>query len=169
MDGSLPEQDVFDLGRIRHLVELMKEHDLSEVDLRQGPMRIKLRRGHEPVVTGGELAPAGNTSGAAPPANHPVGQPAAAGGQPAAISKEHLAAISSPMVGTFYSAPDPDSPPFVKVGDHVGPETTVCIVEAMKILNHIPAEVSGKIVSVLAQSGEPVEYGQRMFEVDTRA
>ena len=76
--------------------------------------------------------------------------------------------IKSPMVGTFYSAPDPDSPAYVKVGDPVGPDTTVCIVEAMKVFNEIPAEVSGKIVAVLVENGEPVEFGQPMFKVDTR-
>jgi acetyl-CoA carboxylase biotin carboxyl carrier protein len=72
------------------------------------------------------------------------------------------------MVGTFYAAPDPDSPSYVNVGDPVGPETVVCIVEAMKVFNQIPAEVSGKIVAVLVENGEPVEYGQPMFKVDTR-
>ena len=79
-----------------------------------------------------------------------------------------FAVIKSPMVGTFYAAPEPDSPPFIKVGDHVGPETTVCIVEAMKVFNQIPAEVSGKILTVLVQNGESVEYGQPLFKVDTR-
>ncbi|MGQ9606206.1 MAG: acetyl-CoA carboxylase biotin carboxyl carrier protein, partial [Thermogutta sp.] len=77
-----------------------------------------------------------------------------------------LLLIRSPMVGTFYAAPDPDSPPYVKVGDHVGPETVVGIVEAMKVFNELPAEVSGKIVAVLVENGEPVEYGQPLFKVD---
>ncbi len=76
--------------------------------------------------------------------------------------------IKSPIVGTFYAAPNPESPPFVKVGDHVGPETTVCIVEAMKVFNQIPAEVSGKIQAVLVENGQPVEFGQPLFKVDTR-
>ena len=155
MADSSSEQDIFDVGKIRRLVELMEEHDLSQIDLRQGETRIQLRRGREPAA------------GSAPAAGRSAeGTPAASG--EAAADLDHLAVIQSPMVGTFYAAPDPDSPPYVKVGDHVGPETTVCIVEAMKILNHIPAEVSGKIVSVLAENGEPVEFGQRMFEVDTR-
>jgi len=141
----------------------MEEHDLSQIDLRQGETRIQLRRGREPVVGRGELPAAGSAPAAGRSAE---GTPAASG--EAAADLDHLAVIQSPMVGTFYAAPDPDSPPYVKVGDHVGPETTVCIVEAMKILNHIPAEVSGKIISVLAENGEPVEFGQRMFEVDTR-
>ena len=79
-----------------------------------------------------------------------------------------MALVKSPMVGTFYSSPDPDSPPYVKVGDHVGPETTVCIVEAMKVFNQIPSEVAGKIVAVLAENGQPVEFGQPLFKVDVR-
>ncbi len=167
MADSSSEQDIFDVGKIRRLVELMEEHDLSQIDLRQGETRIQLRRGREPAVGGGDLPAAGSAGGSAPAAGRSAeGTPAASG--EAAADLDHLAVIQSPMVGTFYAAPDPDSPPYVKVGDHVGPETTVCIVEAMKILNHIPAEVSGKIVSVLAENGEPVEFGQRMFEVDTR-
>jgi len=76
--------------------------------------------------------------------------------------------IQSPMVGTFYTAADPESLPYVKVGDHVGAETTVCIVEAMKVFNQIPAEVSGRIVAVLVENGESVEFGQPLFKVDTR-
>jgi acetyl-CoA carboxylase biotin carboxyl carrier protein len=70
------------------------------------------------------------------------------------------------MIGTFYASPNPESPPFVKVGDRVGPDTTVCIVEAMKVFNEIPAECSGRIVAVLAQSGEPVEFNQPLFRVE---
>jgi acetyl-CoA carboxylase biotin carboxyl carrier protein len=76
--------------------------------------------------------------------------------------------IRSPMVGTFYAAANPDSPPFVKVGDRVGPDTTVCIVEAMKVFNEIPAEASGQIVAVLVETGAPVEFGQPLFKLDPR-
>ena len=84
-------------------------------------------------------------------------------------TKARLLLISSPMVGTFYAAASPDSPPFVKVGDHVGPETTVCIIEAMKVFNEIPAECSGQIVAVLVENGEPVEFGQPLFKVEPNA
>ena len=163
MADSSSDQDIFDVEKIRHLVELMEEHDLSEIDLRQGETRIQLRRGRDPADPPAVVSASVSAAAAARP---PEG--ASGGGGDASANTEHLAVIKSPMVGTFYAAPDPDSPPYVKVGDHVGSETTVCIVEAMKILNHIPAEVSGKIVSVLVENGEPVEFGQRMFEVDTR-
>jgi acetyl-CoA carboxylase biotin carboxyl carrier protein len=165
MAGSSSHQDVFDLRRIRRLVELMKEHDLSALDLRQGEMQIRLRRGTEPVAALAYGSPPGPAPAGSPlPGPGGEAQPEAG----ASSEAEQMAVIRSPMVGTFYAAPDPDSPPYVKVGDHVGPETTVCIVEAMKVFNQIPAEVSGKIAAVLAENGEPVEFGQPLFKVDTR-
>lgn len=161
--AGVPNQDIFDVRKIRRLVELMKEYDLSQVDLRQGDMQIQLQRGLAMPV---EMSPRPAMVAAAAPAAAPAEKPAAAA-KPAA-DESHIVLIKSPMVGTFYSAPDPDSPPFVKVGDHVGPETTVCIVEAMKVFNEIPSEVSGKIVTVLAENGEPVEFGHPLFKVDTR-
>lgn len=148
--------DIFDVGRIRRLVELMNEHDLTEIDLRDSAIRIRLRKGHEPSVAPMMAVP------------HTPASPAPAAGQPSAASEgEHIVAIKSIMVGTFFAAPSPEAAPFVKVGDRVGPDTTVCIIEAMKVFNEIPAGVSGKIVAVLVESGEPVEYGQPLFKVDT--
>ena len=161
MSGPTPNQDIFDVRQVRRLVELMKEHDLSEIDIREGDTRIQLRRGADPVVTVAAPQPA-----AAPVAA--AGGAAAAAAEPPRLDDAHIAVIKSPMVGTFYAAPNPESPPFVKVGDHVGPETTVCIVEAMKVFNQIPAEVSGKIMAVLVENGQPVEFGQPLFKVDTR-
>jgi acetyl-CoA carboxylase biotin carboxyl carrier protein len=156
-------QDIFDVRKIRRLVELMKEHDLTEIDLHQGEVRIQLRRAGTGMQTMVPMAavPQMAFPAAGPPA--PESEAAPAERQPA-----NIAIIKSPMVGTFYAASDPDSPPFVKVGDHVGPETTICIVEAMKVFNQIPAEVSGRIVAVLAENGAPVEFGQPLFKVDTR-
>jgi acetyl-CoA carboxylase biotin carboxyl carrier protein len=166
MSGSTSNQDIFDVRRVRRLVELMKEHDLSEIDIREGETRIRLRRGGVPTEWVGEpvvsLA-APRTAAAAP---HHAAPPVAA--EPAKADEAHVALITSPIVGTFYAAPNPESPPYVKVGDHVGPETTVCIVEAMKVFNQIQAEVSGKIQAVLVENGQPVEFGQPLFKVDTR-
>jgi acetyl-CoA carboxylase biotin carboxyl carrier protein len=164
MTGPSPNQDIFDVRKIRRLVELMKEHDLNEIDLRQENMRIQLRRGETPMVF--HTAPQNISPASAAPTPAPAA-PAASAPAPAADDANY-AVIVSPIVGTFYASPDPNSPPYVKVGDHVGPETTVCIVEAMKVFNEIPSEVSGKIVAVLAKNGEPVEFGQPMFKVDTR-
>lgn len=135
--------DVFDFERIQQLIELMKEHGLSEVDLRQSDQQIRLCRATTP-------APFVPPQVEIPPVNIPqiqlpeVSPPAAA-----AEEGDNIVYITSPMVGTFYSRANPNSESYVKVGDHVDEETTVCIVEAMKVFNEIPAEVSGKIVAVL--------------------
>ncbi|HEY4313372.1 MAG TPA: acetyl-CoA carboxylase biotin carboxyl carrier protein [Pirellulales bacterium] len=150
--------DVFDLKKLRQLVVLMNEHDLGEIDLRQGPLRIRLRKQGEMVSTPVEVRQSAPTSAAGGRAAAP----------PAPPSDEHLVVIKSPIVGTFYAAPSPDAPSFVKVGDHVGKETTVCIIEAMKVFNPIQAETSGQIVAVLVETGAPVEYGQPLFKVDPR-
>jgi acetyl-CoA carboxylase biotin carboxyl carrier protein len=163
MSSASGPGDPFDIRKVRRFIELMNEHDLAEIDLRQGDQRIRLRRGPEIVTVAGAVqpmvTPAGSTSAAAAGAAAPSG-----GGEDA-----NFTVIKSPMVGTFYSTANPDSPPFVKVGDQVGPETTVCIVEAMKVFNEIPAECSGKIAAVLAQNGDAVEYGQPLFRVQPNA
>ena len=159
MAGSSSSQgDIFDIKRIRRLVELMNEHELSEIDLRQADQRIRLRKGFEPVIV---TAPGRAAAGNAAPAGGAAEVP------PAPRTEEaHLTVIKSPMIGTYYASPSPDTPPFVKVGDHVGPTTTVCIIEAMKVFNEIPAETSGQVVAVLLENGEPVEFGQPLFKVD---
>jgi acetyl-CoA carboxylase biotin carboxyl carrier protein len=159
MSGS---GDVFDVKKIRRLVQLMEEHGLTEVDLEQGEQRMRLRR-HSEVNTAPAAPPAAVS---APAAAAPAAQPAPA---TASADAANIVAIKSPMVGTFYAAQNPESPAFVKVGDHVGKDTPVCIVEAMKVFNEIPAGTSGKIVAVLVENGEPVEYGQPLFKVDTSA
>jgi len=149
--------DIFDVKKVRRLVELMKEHDLGEIDLRQGDQRVRIRRGAEPIVTG-----PGPAAYYPPPAPRSGGEAAPAPSAPAA----DLPTIKSPMVGTFYVASGPDAKPFVKVGDHVGNDTIVCIIEAMKVFNEIPAEMSGKIAAVLVENGSPVEFGQPLFKIE---
>lgn len=151
--------DIFDVKRIRRLVELMNEHELAEIDLRQADQRIRLKKGGEPIVTLGEARPAVTAGNIAPVA---AGDKALA----AAKAQEDLVVIKSPMIGTFYASANPETPPFVKVGDHVGPTSPVCIIEAMKVFNEIPAEVSGQVVAVLVENGEPVEFGQPLFKID---
>lgn len=165
MGGSSPNQDIFDVRKIRRLVELMNEHDLKEMDIRQGDVRIQLRRGGEPAGSKVSSVPA---PGLPAPAVLEPAKPAPVQPKEVAAEEDHIVSINSPMVGTFYAASDPDAQPYVSVGDSIGSETTVCIVEAMKVYNEIQAEVSGKIVAVLVKSGEPVEFGQPLFKVDTR-
>jgi acetyl-CoA carboxylase biotin carboxyl carrier protein len=161
MGNSAPNpDDVFDVRRVRRLVELMQEFELAEIDLRQAEQRIRLRKDQDPVVIPGGYAPMPPPQPAMVPASvSPAAAPA-----PAETTAGHF--IISPMVGTFYTSSSPDTPPFVKVGDQVGPDTVVCIVEAMKVFNEIPAECSGKIVAVLVDNGVAVEYGQKLFRVE---
>ncbi len=154
--------DIFDVERIRKLIELMKEHDLAEVDLRQSQQRICIRRG-------GQVVP----MAAAPVAlSAPVSAiPAPAAPSVTTSSPEdgpHIAIVRSPMVGTFYTKANPNAKNFVEVGSDVSHDTTVCIIEAMKVFNEIPAEIRGKIVAVLAQNEETVDFGKPLFKVDTR-
>lgn len=150
-------QDVFDLEQLTEIVQLMKDHGLTEVDLEQDQRKIRLSRG---AVAGPPVA----VPQAAAPASPAAQSPAAP--SPAA-DDANIVTINSPMVGSFYSKPNPDSPNFVSVGDHIGPETIVCIVEAMKVFNEIPAEVSGKVVSVLVENEASVDFGMPLFKVDT--
>ena len=156
MSAAPTPGDIFDVKKVRRLIELMKEHDLSELDLKQADNRVRIRRGGEVVAYSAPAAPA-----ARPAVSGPA---AAAGGEPAAADRTVV--IKSPMVGTFYKASGPDSAPFVKVGDRIGPEKTVCIVEAMKVFNEIPSGVSGQVVAILVDNGAPVEFGQPLIKVD---
>ena len=155
--ASSKSGDVFDVERIRDLIDLMEEKGLSEVDLKQSDQQIRL-------VKGGMVA-------AAPmaPAPIPAAAPAAAA-EPAAAPKDgpHIKVITSPMVGSFYSKPKPDAEDFVKVGSKVSKDTVVCIVEAMKVFYEIPAEVSGTIVEILANNEDAVDFGRPLFKVDTQ-
>lgn len=157
--------DVFDVRRVRKLVELMDEHDLAEIVLQQGEQKMKLRRGPEPAAVTGVPMQAVAPAAAPAPAPAPAATPAPAAA-PAADAAASGPVIKSPMVGTFYSSPNPESPAFVKVGDQVGPESIICIVEAMKVFNEIPAECSGKIAAVLVQDGDSVEFGQPIFQLE---
>ena len=163
-NSSTESGTVFDVEQLKQLVELMESHDLSEVNLREGDRKIQLRRGAVVTTTVAAPAPAASAPAAAPAPSASAATSAAPQADP-----EHLVTINSPMVGTFYSRPNPNAEPFVKVGDMVEPETTVCIIEAMKVFNEIPAEVRGKIVAMLVKDEDPVEFGTPLFKVDTSA
>jgi acetyl-CoA carboxylase biotin carboxyl carrier protein len=149
--------DIFDVKKVRQLIELMKEHDLSELDLRQEDNRVRIRRGGEVVAYSAPAAPTVRPAAATPAP------------EAAAPADDKLLVVKSPMVGTFYRASGPDSAAFVKVGDRIGPEKTVCIIEAMKVFNEIPAGVSGQVVAILVENGAPVEFGQPLIKVDPGA
>ena len=143
----------------------MRKNDLSVFKLEQEGFKITLKRGtdYQPVITtaASQVLPAALPAPAAAAQEAAAGAPTAAGGTPAANLRE----ITSPMVGTFYAAPSPDSPPYVSVGQEVTEDTVVCIIEAMKVMNEIKAEVRGTIAEVIAESGKPVQFGQALFRV----
>jgi acetyl-CoA carboxylase biotin carboxyl carrier protein len=152
----------FDMRTIKELVALMGRHELTEIDLREGELRIRLRRGPKETITlsAGPAAMAPVPVATPPPSPSPPSKSAAS--KPA----KDLLTIKSPTPGTFYSASSPDAEPFVRVGSPVTPTTVVCLIEAMKIFNEITADCSGVITEVLAENQQPVEYGQVLFKVD---
>ncbi|MBX3442275.1 MAG: acetyl-CoA carboxylase biotin carboxyl carrier protein [Planctomyces sp.] len=158
----------FDLENLRQLVELMDKFDLNEVKLQRGSDRVIVRRGPAADECGhvGFPMPMSMPMAAAPQAVAPPVAAAPGAPPPAAASEDDgLTPIKSPTVGTFYQAAQPGEPAFVKPGDKVRPETTVCIIEAMKVFNQIPAKVSGTIVRVLVKDGDPVDFGQPLYLV----
>lgn len=154
-----------DLPTIRQLVRLMHRFDLTAIDLGEGPNKIRLRRR------------SGSDALAPPPAPQAAPVPAPSALLPAASAVAVPTTpvpegprgvfIESPMVGTFYSASSPDAPPFVQPGSAVRADTTVCVIEAMKVFTDIPAGLAGTIVEILVKNGQPVEYGQPLFRIET--
>lgn len=154
---------MIDVQQVRELAELMAEHGLTEIRIREGESIVSLRKGPLGEITmwpTHAMPAAAMPPAAAPQAiAHEAGAPAAA---------DNLVPIVSPMVGTFYSAPDPDSGPFVAVGSEVDVNSPICIIEAMKVFNEIKAEVSGTIERILVHNEQAVEYGQPLMMVRPR-
>jgi len=158
-----------DLKQLRELLRAFKQFDLSELVIENGDERIKLRRG-----AGGGVAPVMGAPTSAPtpsmfPANAPSGASETIGSAsaPVAVAPEdpNVVYVTSPFVGTFYRSPSPDSGAFVEVGAVIKPGQVLCIVEAMKLMNEIEAEIGGTILEALVDNGKPVEYGDRLFKV----
>lgn len=149
-----------DLKKVKELIELMIENDLVEVEIAEGDSKIHLKRpGHSQAPAA--IAPIPIIAPAAAMPAAPVAQPR----PPQEQAVDNLVNIISPIVGTFYSAPSPDSEPYIKVGDHVTPDTVVCIVEAMKVMNEIKAEKAGTIEKIMVSNGQAVEFGQPLFKI----
>jgi acetyl-CoA carboxylase biotin carboxyl carrier protein len=134
-----------DLKELKELIKMVTEKGITEFEIEREGFRLRICRPSEPPV--------------APPVTAPVTQP------PATAPEQELHIIKSPIVGTFYRSPSPTSDPFVKIGDNVDQETVVCIIEAMKLMNEIHAEITGEVVKVFAENAQPVEYGQPLFGV----
>jgi acetyl-CoA carboxylase biotin carboxyl carrier protein len=146
-----------DLKQLEGLLRVLEDRDISEFEFEDEKVRVHLKRG-QPIISAPAYAPlhAVHTS-EAPPAQAEVGSAKQAEG--------NIAYVTSPFVGTFYRSPSPDAPPFVDVGSNIRPGQALCIVEAMKLMNEIEAEFAGTIIECLAETGSPVEFGQRLFKV----
>ncbi len=155
-----------DLREIKEVIKLMKANDITDFELEKDDFKIILRKEKEIVtrqITETPMQAYYSPQPILPPTPQPVAQPVA---QPKAPENDpSVDYIVSPMVGTFYLAPSPESPPYVTTGQEVKPDDVVCIVEAMKVFNEIKAEMKGKILEVMAENGAPVEYGQKLFKI----
>jgi acetyl-CoA carboxylase biotin carboxyl carrier protein len=159
---------------LKELIEFLIEKDIAEFELERGDVKVKIRRREHtaqgraeipfvavPAMPVGQAPQVGTVPGAgsASPATAPAPEPAV---------EEKLQIVKSPIVGTFYEAPSPGAPPFVKVGDTVEVGQVLCIVEAMKLLNEIESDVAGEIVKKMASNGQPIEYGQELFAIRSK-
>lgn len=154
------------LDELRQIFEMVREHDLTELELEGDGLKLRIKKG------GATLAPAAPLPMAAPApvAAPPVALAAPAAGGPAAEIEvdTELAVLKSPIVGTFYRAPEPNAPPFVQVGDTVRKGQTLCIIEAMKMMNNIDSEYDGTVVRIYVENGQPVQFGERLFAIKGR-
>lgn len=158
---------MIDIRKLKELVRLMVENDLTELDLRDEQETVTVKRPGLHVAPQ-VMAPQMMAPAMMAPAMHAApsaaaAAPAASAPAAAAPAAEKLPSIDSPMVGTFYATPSPDSPNFVAIGSTVKADTVVCIIEAMKVMNEIKAEVSGTITEVAAENGQPVQFGQALY------
>jgi len=155
-----------DIRKVKKLIELLDESGIAEIEITEGEESVRISRYSQsapPMVA----APAPMAAAVAAPAAAPAAGPAAA---PAAAAEpeETGFAVEAPMVGTYYGSSSPGAAPYVQVGDRVNEGDTLCIIEAMKMMNQIEADCSGVIKSIRVQNGEPVEYGQTLFVIDQR-
>ena len=160
----MAEKKDSDLKRIMELIEIMKENDLVEIEIKHDDDKIFLKR-HQAPLAGTSLPVAAQNIVPATAGPNAAQVPAAEAEPAASQPEENLVEIKSPLVGTFYSAPSPDSEPYVEVGSEVEPQMVICIIEAMKVMNEIKAETGGTVAEILVENGQAVEYGQVLFKV----
>jgi acetyl-CoA carboxylase biotin carboxyl carrier protein len=162
------------LKELKELIEFLEEKNIAEFELERGDVKVRIKRAGEPTVVHTHGDPRFFAVPAAPPPAPEVGMAPAIAAAPAAPAakpeaQENLHMVKSPIVGTYYEAPSPGAPPFVKPGDTVEVGQVLCIVEAMKLLNEIESDVAGEIVKSLASNGQPIEYGQELFAIRPKA
>jgi acetyl-CoA carboxylase biotin carboxyl carrier protein len=166
-----------DIEQLKQLLDLVREHELSEFEIEHEGLRVKIRKNaHDGTVVAlpasptlpAVVVPAGAIPAVAPqPPAAGVTAPAAVEGAPSE-SEIELAVVKSPIVGTFYRSPEPAAPPFVDVGSIVKKGQVLCIIEAMKLMNEIDSEYDGEVVNVYVENGQPVQYGERLYAIRTR-
>jgi acetyl-CoA carboxylase biotin carboxyl carrier protein len=150
---------MMDIRKVKKLIELLEESGISEIEISEGEESVRISRYPQPGTPGAPIVT--TQSAPAPPAAAPATAEAAA---PAPTARGHQ--VTAPMVGTFYSGPAPGAKPFVEIGSDVKPGDTLCVIEAMKMMNQIESEVAGRVVSVLVENGSPVEFGQSLFIIE---
>jgi acetyl-CoA carboxylase biotin carboxyl carrier protein len=152
-----------ELEDIERILDLVRQHDLSEFELERDGLKLRVRKTTAPVAAPAAATPAHPAAGPAP-AGSPALAPAAAL-EPAEEDSLELAVVKSPIVGTFYRQAEPGAPAFVEVGQRVKKDQVLCIIEAMKLMNEITSEYDGEIVSAYVENGKPVQYGERLFAI----
>ncbi len=152
-----------DYKEIIRLIDLLDERGLSEFALEVEGFKIKINRASSPLPPSAKITPPASLS------TEETANPVVPSGPVISEDENHLHFITSPMVGTFYRAPDPNSPPFVEIGEEVKKSQTLCIIEAMKLMNEIESDVDGIIAEIYVENGKPVEYGQRLFAIQPAA
>ena len=150
-----------DLRKIKTLIQLLQESELAEIEVSDGEQSVRISRASQVAA-----APVPQTVTVAPPPAADTAEAAAPEPEPQAAEAEGEQ-VTSPMVGTFYAAPSPTSPPFVRVGDKVQAGDVLCVIEAMKTMNHIESEHAGEVAAILVENADPVEYGQPLFVIRT--
>lgn len=149
---------------LKELIEFLIEKDIAEFELERGDVKVRIKRGALVTVA----PPVQTIQTAALPATHPITPAAIPATSAAASAEDGLHIVKSPIVGTFYESPSPGSPAFVKPGDNIENGQVLCIIEAMKLMNEIEADIAGELVKQLVTNGQPVEYGQALFTIRPR-
>ncbi len=149
-----------DIRKVKKLIELLEESGISEIEISEGEESVRISRYPHPGTVSVQ------TLQAAPPPAAPAPAPATAPAAPAPPPAARGQQVTAPMVGTFYSGPAPGAKPFVEIGTEVKPGDTLCVIEAMKMMNQIESEVAGRVVSILVENGSPVEFGQALFIIE---
>jgi len=163
---------MFNLDELKQILDLVRQHELAELEIEHEGTRIKIRKDAIGNIVTAVHPPAGTPSVHAPAVAVGAGAAAAlagpVGSDLAADAEIELAVVKSPIVGTFYRSPEPGAAPFVEIGAAVKKGQVLCIIEAMKLMNEIDSEFDGEIVNVYVETGQPVQYGERLFAIRTR-